>query len=132
MRGKVISVFAGLGKTTVSKKYSNVCDLQSSPYRCDYSKVSKADYEKMKCSSSRIPNPEWPNNYLNAVLKAQKEYDIVLVPSSVDIRELLVNNNIDFMLVLPNKDSDNRERLLQEAEDQYYIELVKQKEKESI
>ena len=108
MRGKVISVFAGLGKTTVSKKYSNVCDLQSSPYRCDYSKISKADYEKMKCNSSRIPNPEWPNNYLKAVLNAQKEYDIVLVPSSVDIRELLVNNNIDFMLVLPNKSTDNR------------------------
>lgn len=30
---KVISVFAGLGKTTVGKKYPNVCDLQSSPYR---------------------------------------------------------------------------------------------------
>ena len=113
MRGKVISAFAGLGKTTVSKKYSNVCDLQSSPYRCDYSKISKADYEKMKCNSSRIPNPEWPNNYLKAVLNAQKEYDIVLVPSSLDIRELLVNNNIDFMLVLPNKSTDNREKLLQ-------------------
>ena len=113
MRGKVISVFAGLGKTTVAKKYSNVCDLQSSPYRCDYSKISKADYEKMKCNTSRIPNPEWPNNYLKAVLKAQKEYDIVLVPSSVDIRELLVNNNIDFMLVLPIKSTDNREKLLQ-------------------
>ena len=44
MKGKVISVFAGLGKTTVGKKYSNVCDLQSSPYRCDYSLIDKNDY----------------------------------------------------------------------------------------
>ena len=27
MRGKIISVFAGLGKTTVGNKYSNVCDI---------------------------------------------------------------------------------------------------------
>lgn len=44
MNGKVISVFAGLGKTTVGRKYSNVCDLQSSPYRCDYSSIDKNDY----------------------------------------------------------------------------------------
>ena len=46
MSGKVISVFAGLGKTTVGKKYSNVCDLQSSPYRFDYTDICIKDYEK--------------------------------------------------------------------------------------
>lgn len=111
--GKVISVFTGLGKTTVGNKYANVYDLQSSPYRCDYSNISKDDYEKMKCISSRLANPEWPNNYLKAILKALNEYDIVLVPSNLDIRELLLNNNIDFILVLPNKDSEIREKLLQ-------------------
>ena len=39
MNIKVISVFAGLGKTTVAKKYPNVCDLRSSIYRCDYSNI---------------------------------------------------------------------------------------------
>lgn len=111
--GKVISVFTGLGKTTVGYKYANVYDLQSSPYRCDYSNISKDDYEKMKCISSRIAHPEWPNNYLKAILKAIKEYEVVLVPSNLDIRELLLKNNIDFILVLPNKDSEIREKLLQ-------------------
>lgn len=111
--GKVISVFTGLGKTTVGNKYANVYDLQSSPYRCDYSNVSKDDYEKMKCSSLRLANPEWPNNYLQAILKALNEYDIVLVPSSLDVRELLLKNNIDFILVLPNKDIEIREKVLQ-------------------
>ena len=111
--GKVISVFTGLGKTTVGNKYANVYDLQSSPYRCDYSNISKDDYEKMKCISSRIAHPEWPNNYLKAILKAIKEYEVVLVPSNLDIRELLSKNNIDFILILPNKDSEIREKLLQ-------------------
>ena len=43
MCGIVISVFAGLGKTYVGNKYSNVCDLVSSPYRYDYSGIDKKD-----------------------------------------------------------------------------------------
>lgn len=113
MKRKVISVFAGLGKTTVGKKYSNVCDLQSSPYRCDYSLIDKNDYEKMKYDPSRIPNPEWPNNYLKAILEAVKQYDIVLVPSSLDVRELLIDNNIEFLFVLPSNDIENRKKLLE-------------------
>lgn len=113
MSGKVISVFAGLGKTTVGKKYSNVCDLQSSPYRCDYSKIDTKDYEKMKYDPSRTPNSEWPNNYLKAIRKAMKQYDIVLVPSSLDVRDLLIDNNINFLFVLPSNDRENRKKLLE-------------------
>ena len=112
MNGFVISVFAGLGKTYVGNKYSNVCDLVSSPYRYDYSGIEKNDYEKKKSDSSRIPNPLWPNNYLNAIIDARKKYDIVLVPSSLDVRELLLSNHIDFWFVLPSSDLDYREILL--------------------
>lgn len=110
MNIKVISAFAGLGKTTVCKKYPNVCDLQSSPYRCEYSNIDKKDYEKMKCDKTRVINPNWPNNYLEALKKAIEEYDLVLVPSNPDIRKLLQENNIDFLFVLPSIDS--REILL--------------------
>lgn len=105
MKPKVISVFAGLGKTTVGNKYPNVCDLQSSPYRCDYSNIKKEDYEKMKYDNSRIINPDWPNNYLKAILDAKEKYELVLVPSSLDVRDLLVENNIEFLFVLPDYDS---------------------------
>ncbi len=117
MKGKVISVFAGLGKTTVGKKYPNVCDLMSSPYRCDYSNISTCDYEKMKYDSTRTPNREWPNNYLKAILAAMENYDIVLVPSSLDVRTLLLENNIPFLFVLPSSDSKTREKLLQRYKD---------------
>lgn len=109
---KVISVFAGLGKTTVGNKYSNICDLQSSPYRCDYSKVNARDYEKMKYDKSRIPNPDWPQNYLKAIKEAINKYDLVLVPSSQDVRKLLLENNIEFLFILPQKDILYRKKLL--------------------
>lgn len=112
MSGKVISVFAGLGKTTVGNKYKNVLDLRSSVYRCDYSNIKEEDYEKMKCSKSRIPNPNWPTNYLEAILKAKEKYDLILVPSNLDIRELLIENNIDFIFVLPEKTKEARDELI--------------------
>lgn len=112
MNIKVISVFAGLGKTTVGNKYKNVCDLQSSPYRCDYSNINVCDYEKMKYNKLRIPNPNWPNNYLNAIKKSMNKYDLVLVPSSLDVRELLIKNNIKFLFVLPPSDNKTRNVLL--------------------
>ncbi|MDE6292343.1 MAG: hypothetical protein K2L98_01535 [Bacilli bacterium] len=86
MKVKVISVFAGLGKTTVGNKYKNVCDLTSSKYRYDYSNINQEDYEKMKYDKSMIVNPNWPNNYLDALKDAIKNYDIVLVPSKEEIR----------------------------------------------
>lgn len=94
---KVISVFAGLGKTTIGNKYSNVCDLQSSPYRYDYSNIEKKDYEKMKSNLSRIVNTEWPKNYLKAIIEKINMYDLVLVPSNIDIRQLLIDNHIEFL-----------------------------------
>ncbi len=110
---KVISVFAGLGKTTVGNKYKNVCDLQSSPYRCDYSNINKEDYEKMKYNKFRTKNPSWPNNYLEAIKDSIVKYDLVLVPSSLDVRELLIKNNIKFLFVLPQQDSKTRNMLLE-------------------
>jgi len=43
MNIKVMSIFSGLGKSTVGEKYSNVCDLRSSAYRCDYSNIHPED-----------------------------------------------------------------------------------------
>ena len=111
MKARVICVFSGLGKTTVGSKYNNVCDLQSSKYRCDYSNIKKEDYERMKCEVSRKVNPDWPDNYKKALLNAIKKYDIVLVPSNEDIRKILTENEIEFLFVLPSYDS--RDSLLQ-------------------
>lgn len=102
---KVISAFAGLGKTTVGKKYNNVIDLQSSIYHYDYTNIDAKDYEKMKYNNYRKINSSWPDNYIKAIKEAIKKYDIVLVPSNKEIRELLEKNNIEFIFVFPSIDS---------------------------
>ena len=44
----VIAGFAGIWKTTLAKKYSNVMDVESTPYKYDYSDLEKYDTEKVK------------------------------------------------------------------------------------
>lgn len=123
---KVISVFAGLGKTYVGKKYKNVCDLQSSPYRYDYSNVNSNDYERLKYTEEKNVNPEWPNNYVKAIKSAMENYEVVLVPSNEDVRTLLIENNIPFIFILPDlnsreilleryKERNNNEKLIKEV-----------------
>lgn len=111
MRAKVFSVFAGLGKTYVGKKYPKVLDLQSNPYRFDYTNIKKEDYEKLKSTSNRKVNTNWPNNFINMIKESINKYDVILVASSPDIRELLEQNNIQYTFVLPSRDS--KETLLE-------------------
>lgn len=122
MGAKVLSVFAGLGKTTVGQKYDNVCDLTSSKYRYDYNNINVCDYEKMKYDENVVVNPFWPDNYLGALRDAMNKYDVVLVPSNEDIRLLLQREKMEFMFVLPSMDS--KEMLLERYKDRGNNEIL--------
>lgn len=103
-KGIVIAGFAGIGKTTLSKKYSNVIDVESSPYRYDYSGVSAKDYEKIKGSKTKKHNPNFPQNYIAAVKEATKKYDIVFVMLDPDVLlDEYEKNGIDYVLCYPDE-----------------------------
>lgn len=115
--GIVISAFSGLGKTTIERKYKNICDLATSQYRYDFSNVKEEDYEKLKEDKDNKVNKNWPNNYIEALKKAIRDYDIVLVPVSLDVRKILEDNSIEYILVLPNKNKKFRDRLIKTFEE---------------
>jgi len=76
----IIAAFAGVGKTTLAEKYSNVLDLESSPYMWDYSDLVKEyDRENIKGDRTRKPNSEWPQNYIKAIKDNCGKYDYILV-----------------------------------------------------
>ena len=102
----IIAGWAGIGKTTLAKKYSNVIDIESSPYKWDYSGLEPGDYEKMKGRKDRTPNKNFPLNYINAIKEAEKKYDIICVwchPENVFPH--YVEHSIDYVLCYPSKEA---------------------------
>lgn len=102
-KGIIIAGFSGIGKTTLSHKYTNIIDLDSAEFVYDDSDILHVPFEKRK-GENRKPNPYWPQNYINAIKKAILEYDIVLVWDRQDIINEYLNNNFEFILCYPSKE----------------------------
>ena len=102
-KGIIISGFAGIGKTTLGKKYKNVIDLESSNYSSIYDDNFKLkDSETRKGQNLyRRPNPDWPDNYVKEIIKKANEYDIILVSQSKDLRKTLDKYGINYILCFP-------------------------------
>lgn len=105
MLGIVISGFPGIGKSTLSRKYANVLDLESSDYKWIYDNphIESLDKESRKGIKSRSVNPEWPNNYITAVLNNLRHYDSVLVSTGKEVREALARRRIEYIVAFPDK-----------------------------
>jgi len=131
VRGIIISGFAGIGKTTIAEKYnSKIIDLESSDFKWVYGDESTANMSKesRKGVSNRRLNPEWPQNYMNAILEAREQFDIVLISQGTDIRDLLTENNIEFLLSFPSEDCKQEylHRYISRGNQQSFVQLIEQ------
>jgi len=102
--GIIISGFGGVGKTYLAKKYKNVIDLESSPFKYDYSNQNNINHEKLKGSKNRILNKNYPENYINAIKEAIKKYDIVCVRYNGDEAvDFYDNYGLKYIVCYPTK-----------------------------
>ena len=101
---KIICAFAGLGKTYLSQKYSNVIDFDLQKFKYIYNE-NITNFEEYKGLSNKIINKEWPQNYVKKLKEIMNKDKIILVPADEEVRQLLLLENISFVFVLPSFDS---------------------------
>lgn len=95
--GIFIYTFTAAGKTSLSKKYSNVIDMESTIY-----KYMESKEDESKKGTIRKLNTDWPQNYFSALNQVKNEYDYILISDEV-CNEFLKNNNYEYWWVYPNK-----------------------------
>lgn len=121
----IIAGFAGIGKTTLANKYKNVIDLESSIYRWDNTGLEDIPVEERK-GTIRKENVKWPNNYIEEIKKQSLNYDIILVWIHPDILDLYDENNIEYVLCYPDKNSLKiyEQRYKERGNNEEYIKRV--------
>lgn len=103
MKGIIIAGFGGVGKTQLAKKYKNVIDLESIYWKWEYKEKMEKNIEYYKHYDKRTKNPNFPQNYIEAIKENQEKYEIVLIAYSDEICKSMEENKIEFYLCYPEK-----------------------------
>jgi len=97
--GIIIAGFATCGKSVLGRKYKNVLDLESSPFKNIMRDDLSVEAQK---GTKREINPLWPQNYYDAIKEAVNNYDIVLVQLKPEHFDYFDKHNIKYSIAYPN------------------------------
>jgi len=120
-QGVVICGFPGIGKSYLAKRHKNVVDL-------DLGDFQFLNYDHSKSRADLRPNPNFPQNYCEAVLNSKEKYDFVLACYSGELWQFLQSKGIEFFLAIPKKTGWRylEERFKARGNDDEFIKIVKQ------
>ena len=124
MSGIIIMVSGCLGKTHLAKKYTNVIEIESGYYCYHLTKEQlRLGIEKVKGLPDRIPNKEYPVNYVNELINATKKYDIVMSAMCGNIRAELDRRGQKYLVIYSDLNMKNEiiQRSIDRGNNQYYI-----------
>ncbi len=87
----IIAAYAGAGKSTFARQVEGAVDLPSMPYSrvLPPEKGTKRECEAEKATPYLLSNPQYPYNYLLEILKAEREYEYVLIPTAICVIQML-------------------------------------------
>lgn len=101
-KGVILNAFPASGKTYLGQQLPNVIDLGKTAFAwVQTPQQQRMDAEQQK-GLLQTKNPNWPQNYVEAILKAQNKYDIVLV--NYDVLKTLHEQGIAYSIVTPTLD----------------------------
>ena len=99
----IIAGFPCVGKTTMAKKYDSVIDLSSTRFHYMVEENQINEDLKGKEKQHKV-NPNWPQNYIDEVKRIKDNYNLIFVCDRVEILSLMISQNINFSIAMPEKD----------------------------
>lgn len=82
----IIAAYAGTGKSTFAARFENAADVASMPRsRILLPKKTEGESEQEKGRIDLLADPLYPDNYIIDILKAERKYDYVLIPTSMNV-----------------------------------------------
>ncbi len=126
----IIAAFAGTGKTYFCNHVEGAKDFVCMPYKyflpeTDSDKVENLEYEKSKADLSLDINPEYPNNYINAILENMDKYEYLVIPSDSRVLAGLEDKHIPYILCFPEYTAkeEYRIRYLQRGNTEEFLDI---------
>lgn len=100
----IISAFAASGKTKLAEVSAlKVIDLESSDFQWTFLDEGLS-VEERKGVNEKIKNPNFIDHYVSAILKADKENDLVLIAAQPEVLDELTKRGAFYKLVTPTID----------------------------
>ncbi len=97
--GIFIYASTATGKTTVTSKYKNIIDMESTLYK--YLDVIREDEESK--GTYKAINKGWPQNYFEALNDVKDKYDYILIADEI-CDDFIHSNNYKYWRVYPKLD----------------------------
>lgn len=98
MKTRIYSVFPACGKTWL---YENQEDYNLKILDSDSSQFSWIECHDVFGRTTKLRNPDFPNNYIKHIKENIGKYDCIFVSSHASVREALDKECIDFIIVYP-------------------------------
>ena len=101
-KSHIIAAFACAGKSICAQKYPDLClDLESTDYKYQYD-YEFDDKENIKGALCRLPNPEFPENYVQAICDQMLQYPLILIAPDEEILAELEWQHLPYDIVGPH------------------------------
>ena len=101
----IISAYAGCGKSTFAKRTWNSIDMVTVPYKyvVPENTITDEGDERLKANYEYEIHPDWPRNYISAVIAAYHRYQYVIIPTIKPVLDELQRFRIPYMLFYPDR-----------------------------
>ena len=122
----IIAAYSGAGKTTFAARFENAADAVNMPWHRILPPKESEDGEREKGRADVLTDPLYPENYIVNILRSEREYDYVLIPTDMEVvRRLREEYGRKVVLCYPADElkEEYRERFVSRGNSEEFLDL---------